>query len=94
MGVKHLLSASAYYFKELKEGEVMRAYYCPACGSNNIVMTDDFERDLMILKCCDCGDMFAISNADAYINGESWVFSEWAYSLVSQKRLCGKEVKR
>ena len=69
----------------------MIVHCCPACGSNNIVMIDDFERDLMILKCRDCGDMFAVSNADAYINGESWVFSEWAYSLASQKRLYGKE---
>ena len=72
----------------------MSDYCCPACGSSNIVMTDDFERDLMILKCRVCGEMFAIPNSEAYNNGESWVFGEWAYSFASQKRLCGKAVKR
>ena len=57
-------------------------------------MTDDFERDLTILKCRACGEMFAVSNWDVYDNGESWVFGEWANSLASQKRLCGKVVKR
>lgn len=72
----------------------MSGHCCPACGSNNIVMTDDFERDLTILKCRACGDMFAISNMDAYNNGESWVFNEWANSIEAQKKLCGKVVKR
>ena len=57
-------------------------------------MTDDFARDLMILKCRVCGEMFAVSNIDAYDNGESWVFGEWANSFSSQKRLYGKKVKR
>lgn len=72
----------------------MSYHYCPACGSSGIVMTDDFERDLTILKCRACGEMFAVSNMDVYNNGESWVFSEWANSLASQKRLYGKAVKR
>ena len=29
----------------------MSDHCCPACGSSSIVMTDDFERDLTILKC-------------------------------------------
>ena len=57
-------------------------------------MTDDFERDLTILKCRVCGEMFAVSKMDIYNNGESWVFTEWANSIASQKRLCGKAVKR
>ena len=72
----------------------MSDHCCPACGSSGIVMTDDIERDLTILKCRACGEMFAVSNMDVYNNGESWVFNEWAYSLASQKRLCGKTVKR
>ena len=72
----------------------MSDYRCPACGSSGIVMTDDFERDLTILKCRVCGEMFAVSNMDEYDNGESWVFNEWANSLASQKRLRGKAVKR
>ena len=67
---------------------------CPACGSSGIVMTDDFERDLMILKCQVCGEMFAVSDMDAYNNGESWVFGEWANSFASQKRLYGKAMGR
>lgn len=57
-------------------------------------MTDDFERDLTILKCRVCDETFAVSNMDAYDNGESWVFNEWANSFASQKRLCGKVVER
>ena len=55
-------------------------------------MADDFERDLTILKCRACGEMFAVSNVDVYNNDDSWVFNEWANSFASQKRLCGKEM--
>lgn len=72
----------------------MSDHCCPACGSSGIVMTDDFERDLTILKCRVCDETFAVSNMDAYDNGESWVFNEWANSFASQKRLCGKVVER
>ena len=72
----------------------MSDHCCPACGSSSIVMTDDFERDLAILKCQVCGEMFAVSNADIYNNSKGWVFNEWANSFASQKRLCGKAVKR
>ena len=63
------------------DSEAMSDYCCPACGSNGIVLTNDFERDLTILRCRACGEMFAVSNMDAYDNGENWVFSEWANSL-------------
>ena len=71
----------------------MSDYCCPACGSSGIVVFGDFERDLTILRCRACGEMFAVSNTDVYNNDDSWIFGEWANSLASQKRLCGKAVK-
>ena len=73
--------------------EAMSNHSCPACGSSSIVKTYDFERDLTILKCEACGEMFAVSNADVYINGKDWTFNEWANSFLRQMRLCGKAVK-
>ena len=71
----------------------MSDYCCPACRSNDLVTTKDIERNLTILKCRACGEMFAVSNRDIYDNSEGWVFNEWANSFASQKRLCGKAVK-
>lgn len=65
---------------------------CPACGSNGIVATHDFERDLVILRCLNCGEMFAASIMDICEHNDGWVFNEWAKSFASQKRLCGKAV--
>ena len=67
---------------------------CPACGSSSIVMTDDFECDLTILKCRDCGEMFAVSKVDVYDNSKGWAFNEWANFFASQKRLYGEVVER
>ncbi len=72
----------------------MSDHCCPACESNDIVTTDDLERDLAILRCRACGEMFAVSNMDVCSKGVDWVFNEWANSLACQKRLCGKAVKR
>lgn len=72
----------------------MSGYRCPACGMDNIIATSDLERDLAILKCRICGEMFAVSNVDVCEHSEGWVFNEWANSFASQKRLCGKVVKR
>lgn len=67
---------------------------CPACGSGDIVMADDFIRDVTIFKCQNCGETFAVPNEDAYNHGESWAFNEWANSFASQNRLYGKVVER
>ena len=67
----------------------MNDHCCPVCESNNIVMTDDFVRDLTILKCKSCGEMFAVSNTDVCTHNEGWAFNEWANSIMAQKRLSG-----
>lgn len=72
----------------------MSNYCCPACGSRDIVVTNDLERNLTILRCRACGEMFAVSNADVCDKGGGWVFCEWTNSFASQKRLCGKAAKR
>lgn len=67
---------------------------CPSCGAGIVVVTNDFERDLLIFRCDKCGDMFAVSIYDAGQYGVGWVFNEWRRSLARQKKLCWRGVER
>lgn len=60
---------------------------CPACGSVEIVTTHDLMHNLHILKCCGCGEMYAISDEDLCNIGFERVVREWHGSYAHQKRL-------
>jgi hypothetical protein len=61
---------------------------------DSIVYINDPIPNITILGCRDCGEMFSVSNMEAYNNGIDWVLNEWEFSLASQRRLCGEGVER
>jgi len=60
---------------------------CPACGSELLHITDDFERNLKIVMCGECGESYCASNSDIYELGLAVVFAEWRGSYAKAKRV-------
>lgn len=51
--------------------------FCPRCHSMQFSTIYDFERDLLIIKCEKCGEMYSVTNED-YLNlGIERIFKEW-----------------
>lgn len=62
---------------------------CPACDSTRIETTRDFERNMHILRCRSCGEMYAFRDEDLHEFGFAQIVREWYGSYVHQKRLTG-----
>lgn len=63
---------------------------CPACGSYKISEIQDYERNLGILKCDECGEMYAYRKEDLWNYGEKIIIREWWASYKHTKRLEGR----
>lgn len=61
--------------------------YCPACGSDEIITTRDVVRNLDIIGCDKCGEMYAIRLEDLSRFGIKQVIWEWHESYKQTKRL-------
>ena len=68
----------------------MTSYFCcPSCLGIRIETTQDYERNLLIIKCSACGEMYAVREEDVVNLGAEQIFREWHGSYMSQKRLEG-----
>ena len=61
--------------------------YCPACGSTKIVTTRDIIRNLVIIGCESCDEMYAINTNDLYELGIEQVIREWYISYFKSLRI-------
>ena len=60
---------------------------CPACGGQTIIAIEDYERNLRILRCDECGESYAVNHEDIYNLGTRGVMREWHDNYNDQKRL-------
>ena len=60
---------------------------CPACGSPDIVVAEDTIRNLHVLVCCGCGEMYAFADDDLYDLGFGQIVREWHEGYARMKRL-------
>lgn len=62
-------------------------YCCPSCHGEHLIEIRDYERNLRIIKCDTCGEMYAITEEDIYNIGVEQIFMEWHKGYTSQRRL-------
>ena len=60
---------------------------CPACGSPDIDIAEDIIRNLHVLVCCGCGELYAFADDDLHDFGFGQIVREWHESYARMKRL-------
>ena len=60
---------------------------CPACGSQDIVIAEDTIRNLHVIACRGCGEMYAFADDDLHDFGFGRIVREWHESYARMKRL-------